>query len=490
MNALAGFIGLPVLISPLVYIIGHQSHAYRLSVRILSLLLLAVLWMLFISIAWQFDPSQVLSYRYGMIQLEMTGLGLTLSFLTLFLASLAIIFSFCEMETHPEADKYYAMLLVLMGMTIGLVCAADLFNMWVWFEGTAISSYLLVAFYKHNDNALAAAMKYFVQTAVGSVLVLFGIALVLIQNQTLDFAQLALNPSPLLVVAGALFVMGFGVKAALFPNYTWLPDAYAESPTGVSAFLSGIVTVTAITALLKALSVVAWSMSQWGMLLIVIALLNITIGNLLAIRQTELKRILAYSSIGHIGYILLAAGIGIASSSLLGMRASILHLFIHGLMKSLGFFVVGALAYALGRDNGTPIYIADLNGVFRRYPGMTLALIVSLLSLAGIPLTAGFISKWQIFSAGILSQSGGIIVLTVFAALNSVLSFVYYLSIINGINKEATDKHWDKVPNIPLSMRLPITLLAVLVLLLGIFPNLIDWLINPASEILFTQLGG
>src|SRR5690606_22867804 len=168
-------------------------------------------------------------------------------------------------ETHPEADKYYAMLLVLMGMTIGLVCAADLFNMWVWFEGTAISSYLLVAFYKHNDNALAAAMKYFVQTAVGSVLVLFGIALVLIQNQTVDFAQLVLNPSPLLVVAGALFVMGFGVKAALFPNYTWLPDAYAESPTGVSAFLSGIVTVTAIIALLKALSVVAWSMSQWGM---------------------------------------------------------------------------------------------------------------------------------------------------------------------------------------------------------------------------------
>src|SRR5690606_31344588 len=150
---------------------------------------------------------------------------------------------------------------------------------------------------------------------------------------------------------------------------------------------------------------------------------NITISNLLAIRQTEIKRILAYSSIGHIGYIVLAAGIGIASHSLLGIRASILHLFIHGLMKSLGFFVLGAFAYALGRDNNKPLHIKDLNGVFKRYPGMTLALIIALLSLAGIPLTAGFISKWQIFSAGILSESGWVIVFTIIAALNSVFAF-------------------------------------------------------------------
>jgi proton-translocating NADH-quinone oxidoreductase chain N len=439
---------------------------------------------------WQYDPAQTMTYTYGMILLEMTGLSLTISALTLFLASLAIVFSFREIETHPEADKYYVMLLVLTGMTIGLVCAADLFNMWVWFEGTAISSYLLVAFYKNHDHALAAAMKYFVQTAVGSVLVLFGIALVLLQNHTLGFARLTVSPSPLLVIAGALFVMGFGVKAALFPNYTWLPDAYTESPTAVSAFLSGIVTVTAIIALLKALSVVLWSASQWGILLIVIALLNITIANLLAIRQTEVKRVLAYSSIGHIGYILLAAGIGIASHSMLGMRASILHLFIHGLMKSLGFFVIGAFAYVLRRDNSKPLHIKDLNGVFKRYPGMTLALIVSLLSLAGIPLTAGFISKWQIFFAGTLSQSGWIMLFTIIAALNSVLSLVYYLSVINGINSESQETHWQNTSNIPLSMRLPIILLTISVVILGIFPNLIDWLINPASEVLFSYLGG
>lgn len=490
MNALAGFVGLPVLLSPLVYIFGHQSPVRSLNVRLLSLLLMSGLWLLLGRMLGVLDSGQALVYQYGMIRLEMTGLSLTISVLTLLLASLAIIFSFYEIETHPEADKYYVMLLVLTGMTIGLVCAADLFNMWVWFEGTAIASYLLVAFYKNHDQALAAAVNYFVQTAVGSVLVLFGIALVLLQNHTLDFAQLMLNPSPLLVIAGALFVMGFGVKAALFPSFTWLPDAYAEAPTGVSALLSGIVTVTAITALLKALSAVIWSANQWGALLIVIALLNITIGNLLAIRQTEIKRVLAYSSVGHIGYILLAAGIGIVSSSLPGMRASILHLFIHGLMKALGFFVIGALAYALGRDNDAPLRIADLNGVFKRYPALTLALIIALFSLAGMPLTAGFISKWQIFSAGILSQSRWLILATIFAALNSVLSFVYYLSIMNGIISEPQDRRWQDAFPVPASMRLPIVMLALFVLMLGIFPSLIDWMITPASDILLAQLGG
>jgi len=486
MTILAGFIGLPILTSPLVYLLGHQSDFHRkINSRWFSLLMFVVLWSVWFGIAFLLESEGAIVFSVGMIRLRMDGLSFLISSLALLLSTLTTLFSFHDIEGQTSEEKYYGMIFILIGMILGLVCSGDLFNLWVWFEGTAISSYLLVAFYNQKADALAACVKYFVQTAVGSVLVLFGIGIVLIQTGTLDLAVIKPNASPLLTIAGALFVMGFGVKAALFPNFTWLPDAYAESPTGVSALLSGVVTVSGLVALLKVLSVVMGSQEQWSAVLLIIAAFNIIIGNFLAIAQTEVKRILAYSSISHIGFILLAFGIGLITHSPLAMRASVLHLFIHGLMKSLAFLAVGTFMYGLGRKSSQQLTINDLTGAAQRYPAMAVALVMGLLSLAGVPLLAGFVSKWQIFIGGIQSGSGWIIVLMIFAALNSVFSLAYYLPIINALNSKTDEVRWQHTPQIPLSMRLSVMTLALLILLLGIFPNLIDWLINPAGEALF-----
>ena len=144
---------------------------------------------------------------------------------------------------------------------IGLGCATDLFNLWVWFEAMAVSSYLLVAFYREQPASLEAGVKYLVQSAAGSVLVLLGIALVLAQTGTLDLAQICATvgqvDAPALLAAGALFVIGFGVKAALVPMHTWLPDAHSQAPSGISAMLSGVVIEAGLVALLRALAALA-----------------------------------------------------------------------------------------------------------------------------------------------------------------------------------------------------------------------------------------
>lgn len=488
MNILATFVGLPVLASPLLYIIGHDTPLYKLNTKHLVTMLLIVLWVLFARIGVGVVTSQTLTFDYATIQLEINSLSLLLSGFTLLLASLAIYFSPLDVEGHTGLDSYYVTILVLVGTTIGLVCSIDLFNLWVWFEGTAIASYLLVAFYNQRAEAIEASLKYFVQTATGSMLIVFGIALVLIETQTLNMSAMTATNSPFIIIAIALFIMGFGVKAALFPNWAWLPDAYTEAPTGVSALLSGVVTITALTVLFNIVATIALSATAWGSVLLLIAILNITLGNLQAIQQTDLKRLLAYSSICHIGYIVFALGVGVVTESPLGIRAAILHTVAHALMKPLGFYTIAVFTYSLGRDNDNPLCISDLHGVFHRYPMLTASLIIALLGLAGMPLTIGFVSKWQIFSAGVQSLSVWVIGLTVIVALNTALSFVYYLSVITHTYQDDVTANWQQAKSIPMTLQLPIYALAVAVLLLGIFPNFINWLINSASASLFMAL--
>jgi len=489
-------IGLPIVTSPLLYIVGHQCHKrLRIVSRWFALVILATLWVVFGLVYHAFSAAESLIYTLGTITLQLDGLSLLMAALILLMGTATVIFSAGDIANELDENKYYAMLLILIGTMLGLVCAGDLFNLWVWFESMAIASYLLVAFYRQRENALAACIKYFIQTVSGSILVLFGIALVLLQTGGLGLATNPVQASPLLVVAGTLFVMGFGVKVALFPNYTWLPDAYAESPTGVTALLSSVVTVSGLVALLKALSLVVWSLSAWGALLMVLGTLNIVVGNVLALPQQEVKRILAYSSISHIGYIVLALGIGMTTQTLPGMQAGLLHLFIHGLMKALAFFAVGGFIFALQalqqqKRTTKQITIDDLRGAGRRYPMMGVALAIAMFSLVGVPLLAGFISKWQILVAGVVSQSGWVIALVIFVAVNSVFSLAYYLPIVNALYNAASAHHWGGGPQIPLAMRLPVFVLSLLLVVFGLWPGSINGLIEPASVTLLALFGG
>jgi proton-translocating NADH-quinone oxidoreductase chain N len=409
------------------------------------------------------------------------------------------MFSGPVMKNEAGEEKYYAILLVLIGVTIALASAADLFNLWIWFEALAVSSYVLVAFYHDRKASLEAGVKYLVQGAIGSLLVLLGIALVLAQTGTLNLDQIRAGPhdSPLLPAAVALFVIGFGVKAALVPLHTWLPDAHAQAPSGISAMLSGVVIEAGLLVLLRstaALVPFGQAGGRLGVLLMAFGTFNMLAGNLLALRQVQVKRLLAYSSIAHVGYMLIGFGVAVYVGQAAGAQGGFFHLLNHGLMKGLAFLAAGALVYAEHATTSqsgvsAPLLISDLSGAAQRYPLVTLAFSVALLGLGGLPPLAGFMSKWQIVAAGFETQNLALDVLMIFVALNSVLSLVYYAPLVNVLYRRQPSVAVQQGQSVPRAMSVPLAILAAVVLAVGVWPGLLSWLSEPAGAALLAGMG-
>jgi proton-translocating NADH-quinone oxidoreductase chain N len=504
MNALTfpWLIAAPLAASPLVYLVGRlYAPGLKIGrpvwlVRALALLAMLVTWFFYVSLAQAHLAGETRTFSVEAIALSLDGLSLLVAGTTLTLSTAVILFSWPYMAGETGEEKYYAMLLAMTGMIIGLSTARDLFNLWVWFEAMAVSSYLLVAFYREQPASLEAGMKYLIQSAAGSVLVLIGIALVLSASGTLDLSVLrsavsgAEGTRPVLLAAGALFVIGFGVKAALVPLHTWLPDAHSQAPSGISAMLSGIVIEAGLIAMLIALSATGASLT-WGSTLLAFGAINILYGNLLALRQTQLKRLLAFSSLSHMGYMLLGLGIALQTGAALGAQGAFFHLFNHMLMKGLAFLAVGALMYGLFIANGhhKTIIVSHLAGAAKRYPLPALALSIAVLALGGLPPLAGFMSKWQIFVAGFSTRDGWMMALVVFAALNSVLSLGYYAPLVNAMYREHPSAEVEAGKPIPAAIQIALIALAALVILLGFAPGLMDWLTVPAARDLLAMFG-
>src|SRR5512140_1568577 len=491
-----GLIAIPLLSSPVVYLAGrlgiHETtlHGRSYLVRVLACLAVLAAWIPFVLSVQTLFAGTIQEFNVSTIWLRVDGISLFMAGCVLLLGTLVVLFSGSYMAGEAGEEKYYAMLLAMMGLMIGLVSASDLFNLWVWFEAMAISSYLLVAFYREQGVSLEAGVKYLVQSATGSVLVLIGIAIVLAQAGTLDMLAIAkavtgpeVNRFALLG-AGALFIIGFGVKVALVPLHTWLPDAHSQAPSGISAMLSGVVIEIGLIAMLRALAVLTGSAHSWGLILLIFGALNILYGNLLALRQTVVKRMLAYSSLSHVGYILLGLGIALYSGVELGAQGAFFHVFNHMLMKGLAFLAVGALTYGMLLQNGThkSLKIDELAGAAQKYPLAALAFSIAVLALGGMPPLAGFMSKWQIFVAGFQTQNIWIMALMVFMALNSVLSLGYYAPLVNLMYRKEPSAPVLAGKPITWTIGLPLIVLSVLVIVLGFFPGLMDWFTVSAAQ--------
>jgi proton-translocating NADH-quinone oxidoreductase chain N len=499
----SSLIVIPLISSPIVYLAGRLGaqgvtlHRRSYLVRIIALIAAFVAWIPFLFSVQSLLANGIQEISIETIKLRIDEISLLMAGCILLLGTLVIFFSGSYMMEEVGEEKYYAMLLAMMGLMIGLVTASDLFNLWVWFEGMAISSYLLVAFYREQAASLEAGTKYLVQSATGSVLVLIGIAIVLAQTGTLDMAEIAAAVSCVdgnryaILGAGGLFVIGFGVKVALVPMHTWLPDAHSQAPSGISAMLSGVVIEIGLIAMLRALAVLTGSALSWGLILLGFGAVNILYGNLLALRQTAVKRLLAYSSLSHMGYILTGLGIALYAGVTLGAQGAFFHLFNHMLMKGLAFLAVGALMYGLflQNDSHASLKVADLAGAAQKYPVVALALSIAVLALGGMPPLAGFMSKWQIFVAGFETQDSWIIALMIFMALNSVLSLGYYAPLVNLLYRKELSN--AVLTGKPLTWTLSLTLVVMmsLVILLGFFPDLMNWVTIPAAERFMTIFG-
>ncbi|HSB03490.1 MAG TPA: proton-conducting transporter membrane subunit [Anaerolineales bacterium] len=498
-----GLIAIPLLSSPVVYLAGrlgtHETTLRGRSylVRVLASLAVLAAWAPFVVSVRTLFLGGTQAFNVNTIWLRVDGISVLMAGCVLLLGTLVILFSGSYMAGEVGEEKYYAMLLAMMGLMIGLVSAGDLFNLWVWFEAMAISSYLLVAFYREQSVSLEAGMKYLVQSATGSVLVLVGIAIVLAQAGTLDMVAIAkavagsgVNHFAILG-AGALFIIGFGVKVALVPLHTWLPDAHSRAPSGISAMLSGVVIEIGLIAMLRALAVLTGFALSWGILLMGFGALNMLYGNLLALRQSIVKRLLAYSSLSHIGYILLGLGVALYAGVELGAQGAFFHVFNHMLMKGLAFLAVGALTYGMLLQNGThrSLKMEDLAGAAQKYPLAALAFSIAVLALGGMPPLAGFMSKWQIFVAGFQTQNIWIMALMIFMALNSVLSLAYYAPLVNLMYRKEPSPRVLAGKPITWTIALPLIVMTLLIIVLGFFPGLMDWFTVPAAR-QFMQMFG
>lgn len=399
------------------------------------------------------NPMLVLD-RFGAYSTVLVGIG---AFLVCWL-SIAYLG-----ELGINHGEYYALLLLSTAGMFLLVGAIDLLSLFLGLELMSIPLYVLAGFDRRNLRSNESAFKYFLVGSFASAILLYGTALVYGVSGALDFEGIRQNfppGNPIGIVGLGMLVVGFAFKVASVPFHQWAPDVYEGAPTSVTAFMAITVKVAAFAALLRmlvqAFGPVAASLTD---LFWMLAALTIVVGNVMAVIQGNLKRMLAYSSVAHAGYLL----IGFATGTIEGYGAVLFYLLVYVFMNLGAFAVLVALSEA-GKDCDT---FEDLAGVAKQSPGLAALLTLFALSLAGIPGTAGFVAKFFLFKSAVAS---GQTVLAIIGVLGSVVSVYYYLRI--PVQMYMAEPRTDAPRRIASTGELLVlAVCAVVVLFLGFFPT-------------------
>jgi len=403
--------------------------------------------------------------------LRIDALGIFMASIFIFLGFFAAVYSIKYMERDSGAPLYYTLLLAMISGMIGVVFAGDFFTLFIFWELMCITSYVLVAFRKQHWEPIEAGLKYLVMSATGSAAILFGLSILYGLIGTLNFVQisetLAVTSNVWGYVSLAFILTGFGVKAAIFPLHMWLPDAHPAAPTPISALLSGVVIKTGVYAITRSLFTIYSPINfSWQITLMIIAILTMSFGNLAALLQDDIKRLLAYSSIAQIGYIFFAISTAATQTALTtmsyGLTAAFMHVMNHALMKGLLFLCAGAFIYRAGTRS-----LSKLAGIGHKMPITAIMFTIGALAISGIPPFNGFVSEFMIVYSGVNS---GMLIPTILLLINFLLSFAYYLRLIKIIIWSTPSDKFGKIRETPVFMLIPIILLALTCIIIGLYP--------------------
>lgn len=410
--------------------------------------------------------SKVLVYKIGGWRPPI-GICMVLDGLTSFMlvtvnliSFLVTLYSISYMERYTDKYRFYTLFLLMLAGMNGVIVTGDLFNLFVFLEIASIASYALVGFGTEAEE-LEASFKYAIMGSVASSFILLGIALLYSFSSTLNMADMAFvltqKNSPLLLsLITVLFIMGFGLKAAIVPFHAWLPDAHPSAPASISAMLSGVVIkVLGVYALIRIFFNVLSINKAFLSVLMFLGTVSILGGVILALSQWDFKRLLAYHSISQIGYIILGIGLGTP----LGITGALFHLFNHSVFKSLLFLNSGALDYALGTRN-----LQEMGGLKEKMPVTASTNLVASMSIAGIPPFNGFWSKLWIVLACI--QSGKVFYAS-WAIIGSLLTLASFMKVQKYAFLGRLSKKWELIKEVPLPMQLSMLILAVICILSG-----------------------
>ncbi len=401
----------------------------------------------------------------GMIVLDDYAIFFKALFLSISALVICISIRYIQIEKINLGEYYGLILFATVGMML-MPAATDLLLFYLSLELMSVSFYVLIAFMRRDVKSVESGIKYFLTGVFTSGLILYGIAFLYGLSGTTHFGSIMaylssqeIMNSPMLLFAIILLVAGFGFKIAAVPFHMWAPDVYEGAPTPITAYLSTGSKVAAFSAMLRLfMTGLEFSYGTWGRILWLVAVMTMTIGNVVALVQTNFKRLLAYSSIAHSGYIL----IGLIAASETGLAAVLIYTVAYALM-TLGAFTIVIL---LCKSNLRGEEISDFKGLAKTHPAVAASFVLFALSLVGIPPTAGFIGKLFLFNAAI---QGEFYWLAVIGVLNSVVSLYYYFKIVIAMYMQ------EPQDAMPLSFSPALTLALLIIssatLLIGLYPE-------------------
>ena len=413
------------------------------------------------------NTNKILVYKVGG-WLPPIGICMVLDGLTSFMlvtvnlvSFLVTIYSISYMKKYTDKYRFYTLFMLMLAGMNGIIVTGDFFNLFVFIEIASIASYALVAFGTEAEE-LEASFKYAVMGSVASSFILLGIAMLYSYTATLNMADISLalsgkGPGILVNFIAVLFLMGFGLKAALVPFHAWLPDAHPSAPAPISAMLSGVlIKVLGVYALIRIFFNVIGINNNILTILMFLGTVSMLIGVFLAIAQWDFKRLLAYHSISQIGYVILGIGLGTP----LGILGGLFHLFNHSVFKSLLFLNSGAVDYALQTRD-----LQDMGGLKEKMPVTANTNLIASMSIAGIPPFNGFWSKLLIILACI--QSGRMIY-ALCAVVASILTLASFMKVQKYAFFGLLREKWQKIKEVPWTMQLSMIALAVICIIGGL----------------------
>jgi len=418
-------------------------------------------------------------------------IGVTVGLVITGIGALAAIASQGSIDPHGPIHLYYPLLLLALAGGVAIGFARDLFTIFVAVELSAIPIYALIAYgHREDPSAIAAAMQYLTQGVAGTVTALLGVSLLYLHAGTLSLdalpGALAGAPPSVLLLSAVLIIVGYGVKIAMVPLHTWLPDAYAKAPVGVTAIMVGATKTGVLIGLflsLTALPIESGILSTVGALVIVIAIVTMTVGNLLGLNQPDLRYLLSYSSVAQMGYILLGFGIGLTYNLPFGFTAGLYYAIAYSVMKSGAFIAADAFARRAGSAE-----VARMRGLGAAHPLLGLSFLVFVLGLIGVPFTAGFLGKLLLEQAGMVTSMLSGAALALILAVNSAISLGYYVPVLSILLFPGREPAREvSVPPasspIPWMVLLVAAVLAFQTIYLGLFPEAYDWMVNASRDL-------
>jgi len=392
----------------------------------------------------------------------------------IFIAVSAVVFLYSVFyvdSSKRPSERYYAVMLMLTAALIGAVFSGDLLTMFIFWEAAAAGSGFLMV-YKKNPVSLNSTLKYLVMIIIASAFVVFGLSLVYGMTGTLNFwavkqALMTLADKHLLMLAFIFIVAGYAIEAAVVPFHFWLPDAYSAAPSSSSAFLSALIDQGSYYVLIRVLVFILTppGVLDWTLMLAVMAALTMIVGNLFALIQDDVKRLIANICVADVGYNLVA----ITSVTADGLRANLFFFLVGGICTAMAFMTLGVInRYGFKT-------LEDFSGLGRKMPLASFALFIAALSFAGVPSTGGFMAKYMVVNAVINSNFSWLAVILV---LMSVLQTAYLFRLVNYMYAKKP-KDETKIKE-PLKLLIPIFILVAVIIILGVYPSLALDLIQPA----------